>query len=42
MLLPGRFGGGFADQNFGFQGQLKDDELNGSTGTSYAFEYRMV
>jgi RHS repeat-associated protein len=41
MLLPGRFGGGFADQNFGFQGQLKDDELNGSTGTSYAFEYRI-
>lgn len=40
MLLPGRFGGGFADQNFGFQGQLKDDELNGSAGTNYAFEYR--
>jgi RHS repeat-associated protein len=41
MLLPGRFGGGFADQNFGFQGQLKDDELNSSVGTSYAFEYRV-
>jgi RHS repeat-associated protein len=41
MLLPGRFGGGFADQKFGFQGQLKDDELNGSAGTSYAFEYRV-
>jgi RHS repeat-associated protein len=41
MLLPGRFGGGFADQNFGFQGQLKDDELNASVGTSYAFEYRV-
>jgi RHS repeat-associated protein len=41
MLLPGRLGGGFADQNFGFQGQLKDDELNGSAGTSYAFEYRV-
>ena len=41
MLLPGRFGGGFVDQKFGFQGQLKDDELNGSVGTSYAFEYRV-
>jgi RHS repeat-associated protein len=41
MLLPGRFGGGFADQKFGFQGQLKDDELNGSAGSSYAFEYRV-
>jgi RHS repeat-associated protein len=41
MLLPGRFGGGFADQKFGFQGQLKDDELNSSMGTTYAFEYRM-
>jgi RHS repeat-associated protein len=41
MLLPGRLGGGFADQNFGFQGQLKDDELNLHPGTSYAFEYRV-
>jgi RHS repeat-associated protein len=41
MLLPGRFGGGFTDQKFGFQAQLKDDELNGSAGTSYAFEYRV-
>jgi RHS repeat-associated protein len=41
MLLPGRFGGGFADQNFGFQGQLKDDQLHGMAGTSYAFEYRV-
>jgi RHS repeat-associated protein len=41
MLLPGRFGGGFADQNFGFQGQLKDDQLHVMAGTSYAFEYRV-
>jgi RHS repeat-associated protein len=41
MLLPGRFGGGFADQNFGFQGQLKDDQLHVMEGTSYAFEYRV-
>lgn len=26
---------------FGFQGQEKDDEMHGATGTSYAFEYRM-
>ena len=26
---------------FGFQGQEKDDEIYGATGTSYAFEYRM-
>lgn len=26
---------------FGFQGQEKDDEIHGATGTSYAFEYRM-
>jgi RHS repeat-associated protein len=26
---------------FTFQGQEHDDELNGSTGTSYAFEYRI-
>jgi RHS repeat-associated protein len=41
MLLPGRLGGGFADQNFGFQGQLKDDQLHVMEGTSYAFEYRV-
>jgi len=27
--------------SFGFQGQEHDDELNGASGTSYAFEYRM-
>lgn len=26
---------------FGFQGQEKDDEMHGATGTSYAFEFRM-
>lgn len=26
---------------FGFQGQEKDDEMHGATGTSYSFEYRM-
>ena len=26
---------------FGFQGQEKNDEIHGATGTSYAFEYRM-
>jgi RHS repeat-associated protein len=26
---------------FSFQGQEHDDEINGSTATSYAFEYRM-
>lgn len=39
-LLPGRNW----DSNkyaFGFQGQEKDDEIYGATGTSYAFEYRM-
>lgn len=39
-LLPGR---NYSSNSyrFGFQGQEKDDELHGSTGTSYAFEYRM-
>ncbi|MGV9014054.1 MAG: hypothetical protein ACOH13_15790 [Flavobacteriales bacterium] len=27
---------------FGFNGQEKDDEVYGATGTSYAFEYRML
>ncbi|HPF89541.1 MAG TPA: RHS repeat-associated core domain-containing protein, partial [Flavobacteriales bacterium] len=39
-LLPGR--NYCSDSyNFGFNGQLKDDEVHGATGTSYAFEYRM-
>ena len=39
-LLPGRnFSSG--SYRFGFQGQEKDDEVYGATGTSYAFEYRM-
>ncbi len=39
-LLPGR---NYSSDSyrFGFQGQEKDDEINGSTGTSYAFEYRI-
>lgn len=39
-LLPGR---NYSSSNyrFGFQGQVKDDEIYGATGTSYAFEYRM-
>jgi len=39
-LLPGR---NYSSDSyrFGFQGQEKDDEINGATGTSYAFEYRM-
>lgn len=39
-LLPGR---NFSSNSyrFGFQGQVKDDEVYGATGTSYAFEYRM-
>jgi RHS repeat-associated protein len=39
-LLPGR---NYSSDRyrFGFQGQEKDDEINGSTGTSYAFEYRI-
>jgi len=39
-LLPGRnYSSG--SYNYGFQGQIKDDEIHGATGTSYAFEYRM-
>jgi len=39
-LLPGR---NYSSESYryGFQGQIKDDEINGATGTSYAFEYRM-
>ncbi|MBS1940222.1 MAG: hypothetical protein JST38_05040, partial [Bacteroidetes bacterium] len=39
-LLPGR---NYSSSNYrwGFQGQIKDDEIFGATGTSYAFEYRM-
>jgi RHS repeat-associated protein len=41
-LLPGRHApGDLAGYRFGFQGQEKDDEMHGATGTSYAFEYRM-
>ncbi|MBL0128177.1 MAG: hypothetical protein IPP83_12145 [Flavobacteriales bacterium] len=39
-LLPGR-NFSSSSYNYGFQGQIKDDEIHGSTGTSYAFEYRM-
>lgn len=39
-LLPGR-NYSSNSYNYGFQGQIKDDEINGATGTSYAFEYRM-
>jgi len=39
-LLPGRnYSSG--SYRYLFQGQEHDDEINGSTGTSYAFEYRM-
>jgi len=39
-LLPGR---NYSSDSykFGFQGQVKDDEVYGATGTSSAFEYRM-
>ncbi|MCB9169175.1 MAG: hypothetical protein H6594_02355 [Flavobacteriales bacterium] len=39
-LLPGR---NYSSDSyrFGFQGQEKDDEVHGATGTSYAFEYRI-
>lgn len=39
-LLPGR---NYSSDSyrFGFQGQEKDDEMHGATGTSFAFEYRM-
>jgi RHS repeat-associated protein len=39
-LLPGR-NYSASSYRFGFQGQEKDDEIHGATGTSYAFEYRM-
>ncbi len=39
-LLPGR-NYSSSSYAFGFQGQEKDDEVYGATGTSYAFEYRM-
>ena len=39
-LLPGR-NYSSSSYNFGFQGQIKDDEIYGATGTSYAFEYRI-
>lgn len=40
-LLPGR---NYSSSNyrFGFQGQEKDDEVHGSTGTSYDFGARML
>lgn len=39
-LLPGRnYSSG--SYRYLFQGQEHDDEINGSTGTSYSFEYRM-
>jgi RHS repeat-associated protein len=38
-LLPGRnYSSG--SYRFGFQGQEKDDEVHGSTGTSINYEYR--
>jgi RHS repeat-associated protein len=41
-LLPGRNYSSTTDiYRFGFQGQEKDDEMHGATGTSYAFEYRV-
>ncbi len=39
-LLPGR-NYSSSSYNYGFQGQIKDDEINSSVGTSYAFEYRI-
>lgn len=42
LLMPGRHDPGDLDEyRFAFQGQEHDDEINGSTATSYAFEYRM-
>jgi RHS repeat-associated protein len=39
-LMPGR---NYSSDSyrFGFQGQIKDDEVYGATGTSYAFDFRM-
>ena len=39
-LLPGRNYNSASSSHL-FQGQLHDDEIYGSTGTNYAFEYRM-
>jgi RHS repeat-associated protein len=40
MLIPGR-GYNSEKYRFAFQGQEKDDEIKGSTGTSYAYKFRM-
>jgi RHS repeat-associated protein len=40
MLVPGR-GYNSEKYRFAFQGQEKDDEIKGSTGTSYAYKFRM-
>ena len=40
MLVPGRHYNS-EKYRFAFQGQEKDDEIKGSTGTSYAYKYRM-
>lgn len=40
MPLPARLAN-MGDHRFAFQGQEMDDELHGSNGTSYAFEYRI-
>ena len=39
-LMPGRNYSSDA-YRFAFQGQEKDDEMNGSVGTNYSYEYRM-
>ncbi|MFZ1694593.1 MAG: RHS repeat-associated core domain-containing protein, partial [Flavobacteriales bacterium] len=39
-LLPGRNYSSDA-YRFGFQGQEKDDEMHGATGTSINYKYRM-
>ena len=40
MLIPGR-GYNSEKYRYAFQGQEKDDEIKGSTGTSYAYKFRM-
>jgi RHS repeat-associated protein len=40
MLVPGRHYNS-EKYRFAFQGQEKDDEIKGSTGTSYAYKFRM-
>jgi RHS repeat-associated protein len=40
MLIPGRHYNS-EKYRFAFQGQEKDDEIKGSTGTSYAYKFRM-